>query len=317
MDSFRKKADKLLEMMHQQIISKDELLDMVKRISRDVIDSETELASEGLAFDLVYRDDILGYTVSQGSCEDYDVYIPDNYKGLPVAWISQYGFAEHFSDYEEIRLSRNLICIGQGAFSECCQLKMISLPYGLEEIGEEAFSGCSSLSYIVIPETVKYIGDYAFSHCNSLWSMEFPGATKTISSSILRSSERVKKVNIGLGTTCIAMGAFEECFGLEEIKIPETVNRIEIAAFSMCESIKKICFQSTYDNWIQIEKDEGWNRDMPNCVLECIDTTISLNAGEAYAGTNKQLEAFLRVNPPKIIKDQIILNYLDNLDDED
>ena len=317
MDSFKKKVDKLLEMMHQEIISLDELLDMVKRISRDVIDSETELASEGLTFDLVYKDNKLGYAVSQGSCEDDYVYIPDNYKGLPVIWISQYGFTEQFSDYEEIRLPRNLLCIEQGAFSDCYQLKMISLPYGLEEIGEEAFSGCRSLSYITIPETVKYIGDYAFSDCASLWGIEFPGATKTISSYILSSSSKIRRVVIGEGTTRIEMSAFYECVGLEEIKIPKTVRKIETDAFSMCGNLKKIRYLSTCDDWMRIDKENNWNRDMPSCLLECIDVTVLLGGGEEYSGTNKQIEAFLRLNPPKVIKDQLILNYLENLDDEE
>ena len=53
--------------------------------------------------------------------------------------------------------------IDAAAFSECSNLKSISLPSTIESIGDHAFFGCSSLSEIFIPKSVTLLSETTFS----------------------------------------------------------------------------------------------------------------------------------------------------------
>ena len=68
----------------------------------------------------------------------------------------------------EVKLSNNLISIGERAFSDCSSLTSIELPEGVTSIGDYAFFGCSSLTSIELPEGVTSIENYAFMGCSNL-----------------------------------------------------------------------------------------------------------------------------------------------------
>lgn len=308
------KIGKLKVLLKQGILSKEEFLDTIRTLTKDINDYDY-MASDGLNYKLIYYKDYLGYEVSQGECDDPYVYIPDKYKGLPVISIGEYGFSEKCSDYEEIRLPSGLIYISEGAFSDCYYLKNISLPASLQYMDCLAFSGCESLSYLYLPDSLTYIGEDAFLSCKSLYSLTFPSGLKEMPSYLMRDCDRLKKITLSKGIEIIDYSAFHECLSVVEINLPDSIKTIRDSAFSLCNSLEEIHYSADYDSWLTIEKQDGWNTDMPSCKLVCADKTVQLGAGEAYAGTNKQIEAFLRTNPPKIIKEQLIQQYLDNLDD--
>ena len=60
--------------------------------------------------------------------------------------------------------------IGRGAFSNCKNLKSVTLHEGLEYIGNEAFSN-TIIESILIPRTVENIEGNAFMNCKNLSSV--------------------------------------------------------------------------------------------------------------------------------------------------
>jgi hypothetical protein len=97
----------------------------------------TEDYSQGLDYTL--SDDGTYYSVTGiGTCEDTDIIIPKEYKGLPVTGIYDY------------------------AFEGCSSLTSVTIPDSVTSIGESAFYWCSSLASIVIPDSVTWIGNWAF-----------------------------------------------------------------------------------------------------------------------------------------------------------
>lgn len=60
----------------------------------------------------------------------------------------------------------DVIRIGANAFSNCLNLKKITMPDTITDIGECAFSKCSALSSIEISDNVVSIGNSAFYDCN-------------------------------------------------------------------------------------------------------------------------------------------------------
>ena len=66
-------------------------------------------------------------------------------------------------------LSENVHYISAGAFSDCVNLQIITIPdNSVIDIGSSAFEGCINLHTINIPESVVSIGPNAFSNCNKL-----------------------------------------------------------------------------------------------------------------------------------------------------
>ena len=52
------------------------------------------------------------------------------------------------------------------AFSECSDMKNISIGTSVKSISSFAFIGCTKLTSVVIPNSVTSIGFYAFFGCN-------------------------------------------------------------------------------------------------------------------------------------------------------
>lgn len=125
-----------------------------------------------------------------------------------VVYIGNYAF----SDCHELKyftLPDSVTTINPGTFDSCFNLKKITILGPVTSIGDEAFQGCNDLSTIDIPDTVTIIGKYAFREC--LFGL--------------------KSVSIPDSVTTIGYGAFSECIMLENIAIPQSVQRIGGRAF--------------------------------------------------------------------------------------
>ena len=70
----------------------------------------------------------------------------------------------------------NVVSVGISAFSNCTELKKITLPNSVTEIGERAFNGCTGLTDIIIPERIEKIGWAAFSGCTNVKTLSFLGS---------------------------------------------------------------------------------------------------------------------------------------------
>lgn len=67
--------------------------------------------------------------------------------------------------------------IGANGFSNCKQLKNLTLPNNVTVISDRAFLDCSELTYIFIPKSVSQIGNKAFEGCTKL-TIEYPASAK-------------------------------------------------------------------------------------------------------------------------------------------
>lgn len=87
-----------------------------------------------------------------------------------IEWIGQDAFA-HNRYLKEIKLSKNLRYIGDGAFTNCMMLDVdLTQCPNLRTIGLNAFEGCMFTS-VIIPESVTTIEASAFRGCSELESV--------------------------------------------------------------------------------------------------------------------------------------------------
>lgn len=112
-----------------------------------------------------------------GDCKDAELFIPAEYKGLPVVGIANNAF-KGCNSITKIILSEGIRMICPGAFSECKDVTEVYLPDGLISVGDMAFSGCQSLKSIRIPRTADRIGKHAMKDCIRLSDVEY-GGTKS------------------------------------------------------------------------------------------------------------------------------------------
>ena len=72
---------------------------------------------------------------------------------------------------EMITIPKTVRKIGDSIFSECKNIKKVTLNEGLKEIGDQAFVN-SSIESITIPSTVEKIGNAAFAACQNLKAID-------------------------------------------------------------------------------------------------------------------------------------------------
>ena len=146
--------------------------------------------------------------------------------------------------------------IANAAFQNASALENIDLPEGLEEIERDAFNKCTSLTEIGIPASVTKIDPTGFQQAEKLEKFTV-NKNNTVYSSVdgfLLSKDKTKLVSFPpakagtyytlLPPTIETIGeqAFYAINKLENITIPEKVNRIEKLAFDNLVKLNTIAF---------------------------------------------------------------------------
>lgn len=158
--------------------------------------------------------------------------------------------------------------IGIQAFSNCINLKSITIPDSITIIGNYSFEKCYNLTSIIIPDSVTTIGWGAFSNSNKLASIDLPANVDTIGRDAFYNTavfndnknwengafymgNRLIKYDgskVGLpeeyvikeGTEVITTGAFYRCDELTKIVIPASVKDVEYWAFYECFGLQEV-----------------------------------------------------------------------------
>ena len=175
---------------------------------------------------------------------------------------------------------RNITTLPYGAFFHCTSLAVANIRGEITTIEDSAFSGCVNLTYISIPDSVTTICYAAFSGCDSLTDVYYGGseadkANITIdwNTSLLNATWHYHstppatgltykiyggEVTItgyttdlpavlaipntieGYPVTTIGSWAFDNCYVLNSVTIPDSVTSIGYAAFENCKPLTSV-----------------------------------------------------------------------------
>ncbi len=147
------------------------------------------------------NDDLYSRPYEKVIIPDTVEYIDGTYYGSSVC--------NHCFSLKELRIGRRVRFIGDGAFSDCHNLRTVQLPDSVEYIGCEAFARCTMLSSLTFGQNLRVVNDAAFEAC-----------------------KLVKDVTLPEKLEYIGAAAFYNCNALQYVYIPASVTIIDDNAFS-------------------------------------------------------------------------------------
>ncbi|MBO5906695.1 MAG: leucine-rich repeat domain-containing protein [Clostridia bacterium] len=219
------------------------MVEVINNSSLDVVAGSTDYGKVGLyALEvhsgpsrLVCEGDYIFYTY-----EDKNYLVAytggDNSPTLPTSFmgdgyaIYEYAFYRHFY-LSSLLIPEGVSEIGQKVFSQCTNLREITLPTTLEKIGKEAFYNCHRLSSVYISDIASYLKiDYTTKDSNptyhagalyinrtALTHLTLPNSISEIKSYALAGLESLIYLNLHTGVTKIAENALCDCTSLVAI----------------------------------------------------------------------------------------------------
>ena len=211
----------------------------------------------GLAFQ--YTTDDTGATVTGYTGQGGTVEIPSMLGGKPVVAIGDNAFNRN-ETITSVTMPDSVTTIGQRAFYDCKALKQLTLPENLTDIGAYAFSGCTALQNVTLPGKLATIAERAFDY-TALTAIHIPASVTMIGQralsqnydllkitvdetnnvycaedNVLYNKEKTMLIRAGsglsgdwsipFGVKTVEAMAFWNCWTLETLRIPATVQSI-------------------------------------------------------------------------------------------
>lgn len=188
--------------------------------STPIEEPDLDVFTEGLVFEL--NKDGTEYSVTDFTGDDFDVIIPQKYEGIPVT------------------------SIGAAAFKNCVFLETVRIPEGVTTIGNLAFNGCTSLEEINIPSSIDSVAGNAFNNCDMIEYNEYDNGLYLGNENnpyviLVKGKENtITSCNVNEATKIIAANAFKMFSNLAEVTLPNSIVKIDEAAFRGCNAIENI-----------------------------------------------------------------------------
>lgn len=129
---------------------------------------------------------------------------------------------------KKVNIDEGIMTVNMSIFSDCEKLSEVSLPRSVKNV--TSLSECLNLASIIVPEdneNYSAVDGVLFSK-NGTELIHYPAG---------KSSSSYK---IPEGTTTICSDAFSDCKNLQEVTLPESIERVEAGAFSENSSLETV-----------------------------------------------------------------------------
>lgn len=202
-----------------------------------------------------------------------------------------------------IRFAESLTSVGIEAFSDCYNLKNISLPNSVTSIGERAFFNCTNLECITLGDKIVESGMQAFDNCLSLHTLhitsigdwckiEFANPTANpiyYCNCFVVNGNKINKLTIPQWVSHIGNYAFYNYTVMSSIEIPASVKSIGKDAFYGCDNLSKVDIEDVAA-WCKIDFAKS-DYSNPLSLMYC---SLYING---KAASTVSLEGVERVSP--------------------
>lgn len=164
--------------------------------------------------------------------------IPETIDGETVTEIGERAFWNN-TNIRIVNMPDTVTSIGSEAFRGCSSLRAVTFSENLTEIGSWAFQDCASLTRADLPEGLTRLGGTAFGSCESLTYAYIPSTLKE-AIGVFLGCGRLDSIKFGPGIAAIPGVLFQNCPGLTHIEIPDTVSSIGGSAFRNCGGLRSV-----------------------------------------------------------------------------
>lgn len=168
-----------------------------------------------------------------------EIRLPDSIQEIPDGCFQQCSFLKR------VKLSSNLITLGEKAFALCDSLEKIYIPYGITSIPRYCFFKCKSLKEITLPNNLKEIKTASFASCTALKKIYLPNTVNELGKECFSGCDSLEEVRLSPSIKVIPKGIFSLCSSLIGVVIPEGVQEIGDLAFEYCYGMKNVVFPSS------------------------------------------------------------------------
>lgn len=154
--------------------------------------------------------------------------------------------------------------IPYGAFSNCANIKEITLPKTVTTIDTNAFKGCTGLETLNFNAAKCQSAQNTFGECQALKNLNIGDDVTTIHSNLFSNCTGLNELVIGKNVSSIKDNAFENCTNITHCFIPESVTEIEKAAFKNCTSLRTVSYGGLEEQWEEIYINSTDNEPLIN-----------------------------------------------------
>ena len=187
-------------------------------------------------------------TITQHTSSLREIRVPPKISGYTVTAIGNSVFVGmHHEDVELISLPDTVTSIGDSAFSECTQIRIV-VGGALSHVGSEAFLNCDKLEAVTFSDSLTQISHKAFSGCTGLSTVTIPASTAVVGENAFEYCTGIKTVLLCSKNLSIEDAAFTECSGLVTVFFLGQENELSLSVAHGNESFSeaKMYFYSYY-----------------------------------------------------------------------
>ena len=158
----------------------------------------------------------------------------------PVTRIHEYCFCG-CQTLTQVNFPETLRWIDMNIFRDCKGIETAYIPDGVTHMGVTVFGGCSNLTSVHLPAGLDSLQNSTFMQCEKLTEVVIPRNVKFIGTFVFyQSGVRTVTFEEGSCLETIDRDAFDECYYLKSLDMPNTVKTIGNQAFYRCDSLKSI-----------------------------------------------------------------------------
>lgn len=231
-ESIRMQSETEDENLTEESVDRDE--ELVKSETAAENGIESGICGDNATYEF---DQTSGVLTIRGSGEMYD-----------YEWSKHSPFYNRY-DINEIVIENGITRIGSFSFFGCRYLSKVTISDGVTSIGVDAFAftGRAHRFSINLPESITSIEEYAFESC-AIENVVLPDSIDRIRAGTF-SYSGLTSVIIPEGVQIVEGEAFEGCYYLQYVYIPESVTEIGTQAFDTYNESVDAFYGGTASQW--------------------------------------------------------------------